>query len=612
VSTSLVLPAFLVLPGLLPGLLPSGQWITHSVPLCGRRRSFLSTVSSPRHSVPTGFRLPPTESVGLPGLLQHNASQVLSQGLLRILDVDWLLAQAETFIMQRHQDLPPEAFLDPDVAEEAFNLNNGLVVLSYPWLSPQHPDPDGHHWRMVRQYLAKHVAQWYCETGSKFGVFWDYASLPQRAPDGTRTKEEQRALSAGLKIVNLLYGSATTCVVKLTSLPEGGTHQQLNVRPYSQRGWCVFEAVISGILKSKTKIVDLGHPEARVKLAEASSDWWEIVQAVDFKSTPICTPATMRRKLANLPFTCGSDREIVAQQYADFFNDVAPSLKHLKLWQWRGAVAAWDDEEVSQVIEALPHFVNTEVAFLSGNFFSDESLASILACLSKFPSFHQLDMCPCFGFSGSGFRALSANTFPALRILRLAESNIDDDGLSTLARQFRSLQGLKVLHLARCLRLRFSGFKALAAELPHLSYLEELWLGGTGLGDEAFRLLTKALPVLRNLRRLDFRDCRHITTVGVRTFARCMPHLPAMKPFRESMRRKSIFASNTTGGRQETCQHCLASMWAFAVKRTHFSCQACIRGVVWMPKRLQHTVEGELLAKCWCESGRACELLRWC
>uniref|UniRef100_A0A0G4HYH3 Uncharacterized protein n=1 Tax=Chromera velia CCMP2878 TaxID=1169474 RepID=A0A0G4HYH3_9ALVE len=56
-----------------------------------------------------------------------------------------------------------------------------LVAVSYPWLSKEHPDPEGFRLRSVLKQLEK---QWWAQKGSPVTafVFWDYLSLFQHPP----------------------------------------------------------------------------------------------------------------------------------------------------------------------------------------------------------------------------------------------------------------------------------------------------------------------------------------------------------------------------------------------------------------------------------------------
>jgi len=93
----------------------------------------------------------------------------------------------------RKQDIEaayPDAFLQwGQVLETSgfFGSPPPIGVLSYPWLTPDHPDPEGFHLSIVGDFLTTNSAPNY--------LFWDYMCLPQRP----RSEADQMQFSAALK-----------------------------------------------------------------------------------------------------------------------------------------------------------------------------------------------------------------------------------------------------------------------------------------------------------------------------------------------------------------------------------------------------------------------------
>ena len=75
--------------------------------------------------------------------------------------------------------------------------------------------PQGDEGSDGRRYLASDPGAQHC------GLFWDYASLPQRGRDGTdRTAEEVKAFKSGLDVMAYFYASLTgTGVLQLKDVP---------------------------------------------------------------------------------------------------------------------------------------------------------------------------------------------------------------------------------------------------------------------------------------------------------------------------------------------------------------------------------------------------------
>jgi hypothetical protein len=96
---------------------------------------------------------------------------------------------------------------------------NCCVAVSYVWMSPEHPDPEGEQADALREWLRRnpHITK----------VWMDWCSLPQ----GERTPVEQRKFKRGLAHVNLVYLSCY--VVKV-----------LNSQ-YAARFWPQYEAWLS-------------------------------------------------------------------------------------------------------------------------------------------------------------------------------------------------------------------------------------------------------------------------------------------------------------------------------------------------------------------------------
>jgi hypothetical protein len=143
-------------------------------------------------------------------------TRAVANGDIRIVRTGWLLAQPESYRLERRQDLEKREsraeapFLTYDAAAKLIQQHNrGLGALSYGWLSGSHPDPEGGRLSAVRQGLRKHP-----HIG---GLFWDFASLPQ----SPRTKLESEVFRRALDIMGYLYASAVgTTVLRLEHVPE--------------------------------------------------------------------------------------------------------------------------------------------------------------------------------------------------------------------------------------------------------------------------------------------------------------------------------------------------------------------------------------------------------
>ena len=123
--------------------------------------------------------------------LDDRLGEALEQGDIRLLRVEWLLAQPKGYKMQRRQDLEELEYqeLSPlfTGAESVALIRNGkreIAALSYGWLLGWDPDPTGERAALLRRALAERP---YIKA-----LFWDQATLYQPP----RTTEPRRRASA--------------------------------------------------------------------------------------------------------------------------------------------------------------------------------------------------------------------------------------------------------------------------------------------------------------------------------------------------------------------------------------------------------------------------------
>ena len=145
-------------------------------------------------------------------MLDDQLVTALTDKDVRLLRVEWLLAQPEDYKIPRRQELeklePDDRGLSPFLTgEEAADLiRNGareVGALSYGWLLPWDPDPTGERLRLLQRVLKQ-------RPGIK-AIFWDQATLYQPP----RIDQEQAAFDRALDVMMDLYASAfgTTCVL---------------------------------------------------------------------------------------------------------------------------------------------------------------------------------------------------------------------------------------------------------------------------------------------------------------------------------------------------------------------------------------------------------------
>ena len=146
--------------------------------------------------------------------------QVLLLGAIRLLCVKWLLMQPANFKMPNRQKLEeiersgasPSPLLSPrEAAALVERGDRSIGALTYGWLSPGNPDPDGSRMRVLRRALKGMVIR-------IEALFWDFGSLYQ-AP---RTMEQSASFNLALEggAMNQLYASIlATSVLQIEEIP---------------------------------------------------------------------------------------------------------------------------------------------------------------------------------------------------------------------------------------------------------------------------------------------------------------------------------------------------------------------------------------------------------
>jgi hypothetical protein len=136
-----------------------------------------------------------------------------------------------------------------------------LVVISYSWLSIEHPDPDMFHLRRLVPFLRNLRDEFRTATGCRqdLGIIIDYCSLyqnmsaavPEEHQDyhvasmpsnkwshESRTSTEKQSFKKGIISMNTAYAHQDITAIKLTETPENET------RTYDLRGWPFFESKV--------------------------------------------------------------------------------------------------------------------------------------------------------------------------------------------------------------------------------------------------------------------------------------------------------------------------------------------------------------------------------
>ena len=124
--------------------------------------------------------------------LDDKVAEALRNGAIRLLSPGYLLAARPDRIC-RQQELPQEAFLKPRQAVAALrSCKRRIFVLSFGWGAFANPDPSGEILRHVLRFLDWWKTNFNISQAqlrrNQFGLFWDFASLPQHPRNAAETR----------------------------------------------------------------------------------------------------------------------------------------------------------------------------------------------------------------------------------------------------------------------------------------------------------------------------------------------------------------------------------------------------------------------------------------
>jgi len=273
-----------------------------------------------------------------------------------------LLLQKHGGVVPRWQHVPPSAKINSANLWRLFgwerNFSLPVLVLSYPWLDPEHPDRQGEQLGRIVPILERMLPS--CG-GDEFtvGVLWDYMSLPQPV----RTPAEAERFASGLQALTEWYAHPYTHTLLLTTpLPTGALYKSL--RPYEQRGWCEAERRTCGISKCTHCLWDLrGYEPDALEALEGMKAFDALRAQLRSGRSPPLAPdrfaALVRRQLeaGDLAFTAASDVDVVLEMYRAGFVRVFETYRRFDpqgfFAAWAGL--AWGEAEAKHVAHALSY-----------------------------------------------------------------------------------------------------------------------------------------------------------------------------------------------------------------------------------------------------------------
>lgn len=314
---------------------------------------------------------------------------ILESGAVGLVKVGYLIELSESRgILQRRQLLPPQAFVSTTELKAATNQYElPIIVLSYPWLHPAHPDPKGENLVRIGRALKAHT-----RNGElKYGVFIDFISLfqhPDPANGLMRTEDESRLFTEGLSGLSALYSHPWTTVFRLTTAPDGypagyDMPASCNVAEYHERGWCFTETCWASLTKDSANSLDLGLFTG-TNMASLNERLGMIDECRMGGRRPPLLPDQFEAEIATKRFTNGKDdRPLVTRLYREAFEaqfKMAPRILNYHS-------VGWGDAEAAQIARLISsgalHESSVEMISLGGNQITDAGVAPLCEALSQ-------------------------------------------------------------------------------------------------------------------------------------------------------------------------------------------------------------------------------------
>ena len=350
---------------------------------------------------------------------------------IRLVDARFLvnLSKADGMLVRR-QDLPEEAFINLKtlkfMSKGYMKTDLRILCLSYPWLTPYHPDPRGDSLKLLAAALDVFCRDRF--DGGAWAVFIDYCSLPQLGPRGEpRTPAEAALLERGLSSLASLFSHPCTWTLKLTQLPadfpaafEFPPGVRANAAAYDERGWCWTEASVSNLVKPYTQVLDLSRFTGSARLLP------DVIRECRAGRAPPLTPSAFNAILESKAFTWkDADLPRVRALYKAAFEGRfarAAKLSYIDL--------GWGDADVEALCGVIEEGALRHTASLSlvGNQLSDAGMRVLAASLGRdgvAPELQTLELsCNAAG------DAACAEVLASLRSAQLRER--DGDGAAAL------------------------------------------------------------------------------------------------------------------------------------------------------------------------------------
>ena len=309
-----------------------------------------------------------------------------------LITAQYLIALAKNGgIMPRGQEAPSAARITKD---NMWRLQYSgiyrlpVLVLSYPWADPFHPDRAGHLLQQILPILEtmlemaqdeRRTGHGISGRGNKYqtvGVFVDYTALAQEP----RMEGDAAAFRKSLAELWRWYAhpmlTVLMCTADLSDAPP-----PTNPKPYGARGWCFCEQKMASLAKGNNILWDIRNYRPGMSY---NTMWLEMRKGGVRR--PFLSPDRLAVQMkeavskGELVFSYGADLEVVVDLYRQAFEtsfrdikSLVPVCDGLYFMDY-----GWDDEDLPILLEAFEYMRSkkccpTVPIRLGGNKFSREA-----------------------------------------------------------------------------------------------------------------------------------------------------------------------------------------------------------------------------------------------
>ena len=238
--------------------------------------------------------------------------------------------------LKHRRNLPKSAFYHGAICHAVT-----VVALSYTWATRDNPDVDGEQLADLARFL-RFLMKDETRKGKTVVVFWDWVSLYQNKPDGSRSDRETDLYGKGRASSNIWYAHKKTITVLNTKKPK---HRDF---AYDKSGWPYFEKAVSNLGKSAALMFDLvkfiNWQDAESEKTDNGTitlSYGDMVEASSADRTLPWPPAPINKELSEKKFTFDADKDFLRVKYVETFEAMMQMQESMNYEDFKAPKQDW-------------------------------------------------------------------------------------------------------------------------------------------------------------------------------------------------------------------------------------------------------------------------------